>query len=89
MTNTIDDPVTLCVVGTEMEATLITDALTDRDIDARVSGAITGGFRAEAPGTVKVLVRGSDLQRAAAALDDYRKAQSDIDWSKVDVGDME
>ena len=89
MTNSMDDPITLCVVGTEMEATLIADALTDRGIDARPSGIMTGGFRAEAPGSVKVLVHASDYQRAKQALDEYRKEQSDIDWSKVDVGEQE
>ena len=90
MANPIDeDPVTLCVVGTEVEATMIADALTDRGVDARASGVMTGGFRAEAPGSVKILVHASELQKARAVLEAYRREQSDIDWDAVDVGEPE
>jgi len=83
----MDEPVTLCVVGTEVEATLIADALSDRGIDASAAGVLTGGFRAEAPGSVKVLVHASDLARAQRALDEYRSERTDIDWDRVDLGD--
>lgn len=79
----------LAVVNTEFEARLLVDALLANDIHAEPSGVVTGGFRAEAPGRVKVLVRADQLQNAIARVREYRKEMSEIDWSKVDVGDRE
>ena len=83
------DTVVLAVVPSEMEATLIVDALRDLEITAESSGALTSGFRAEAPGGVRILVRSEDLARARTALDAFRKERSEIDWSAVDVGEPE
>jgi hypothetical protein len=88
MSDTLDTAV-LAIVPSEMEATLIVDALHDLKITAEASGALTSTFRAEAPGGVRILVRREDLAKARAALDDFRKEQSEIDWSTVDVGDQE
>ena len=89
MSSESPDVSTLVIVGNEFEATIIADALKDRDIEAQVSGGLTGGFRAEAPGRVKVLVRSEDFARAKAALEAFRNEVADIDWSKVDVGEPE
>lgn len=80
---------TLVIVSSELEATLIADALNDRKIQAHVSGGTTGGSRALAPGSVRVLVHTDDFAAARKALDDFRQEIADIDWSKVDVGEPE
>ena len=79
----------LAVLATEFEATLLVDALQDRGITAEAAGGLTAGFRAEAPGTVRVLVLEGDLERARAAMNEFRQEQSEIDWSSVDVGDFD
>lgn len=63
----------LARVRTEVEATLIVEALAERDIMARAVGGFTSSFRAEAPGDVSVLVRPGDLARARIALDAVRR----------------
>ena len=87
MTSGQDKLVVLAIVPTELEATLIAAALQDRGIDAATSGAITSGFRAEAPGGVRILVQQADVARAKQAMLAYRQDLSDIDWSKVDIGE--
>ncbi len=84
-----DPTVVLALVPNEWQATLIATALRDRGINAQVTGATTAGFRAEAPGMVRVIVPRSQLQDARAALAEHRDQVSDIDWSQVDVGDPE
>ncbi len=84
-----DPTVVLALVPNEWQATLIANALRDRGINAQVTGATTAGFRAEAPGMVRVIVSKSQLEDARAALAEHRDQVSDIDWSQVDVGDPE
>ncbi len=79
----------LALVPNEWQATLIATALRDRGINAQVTGATTAGFRAEAPGLVRVIVPKSQLEDARVALAEHRDQVSDIDWSQVDVGDPE
>jgi hypothetical protein len=55
-------------VASEIEASLIVQHLAGFDIEARAIGGFTAGFRAEAPGTVAVLVKHCDLARAQGAL---------------------
>jgi len=74
---------------TEVEAVGIADALRDEGIHAEISGAITGGFRAEAPSVIWVLVRQEDAERAVPIVEAFREASSDVDWSQVDVGEPE
>lgn len=81
--------VVLAVVATELEAELILEALDERGIRAQKAGQLTAGFKAEAPGGVRILVRQQDAGPALAALREYQKAKSDIDWSKVDLGEAE
>ena len=84
-----DRVVTLAFFETEIEAMSIVDELKLEGIEAQASGLLTAGFRAEAPGRVKVLVHASDLAQAKELLDDYIASKEDIDWSKVDVGEPE
>ncbi|MHC4989457.1 MAG: putative signal transducing protein [Planctomycetota bacterium] len=76
-------------VGTEWQATLVSDILRDHGVDAEVSGALTSQFRAEAPGLVRILVPESQVEKARAVLEEPRKEVSEIDWSQVDVGTPE
>jgi hypothetical protein len=80
-----DEIVKLTRCWTEVEATSIAAALRDEGIHVEVSGGISGGFRAEAPGSIWVLVRAADKNRAEKLLEDLRESAADIDWSKVDV----
>ena len=89
MTSDPNEPAVLAVVGTEVEATLIVAALNDAGIEARTSGGLTAGFRAEAPGAAKVLVHQDDLARALETLTAFRAECSEIDWSTVDLGSTE
>ena len=84
-----DAVVTLAFFATEVEATLIADELKREGIQAEPAGLLTAGFRAEAPGRVKVLVHQNDLARAKELLDAYTTSKLDIDWSQVDLGEPE
>lgn len=80
----------LAVVATaanELEAGMIVAALERHGIRARASGVLTAGFRAEAPGRVRILVRESELERAEEVLDQVEGEGKQVDWSEVDVGD--
>jgi len=74
-------------VPSEMEAAAIVDALAEHGIRARAVGGYTSGFRAEAPGDVKVVVGRADMARAEEVLAEIRSEPVEVDWSKVDVGD--
>lgn len=89
MQETDDNIVTLAFFSTEVEATLIADELKREGIQAEPAGILTAGFRAEAPGRVKVLVHERDFDKAKALLDEYVHSRDEIDWSKVDVGEPE
>ena len=83
------EPITLAAFPDELYAQMLVDALSDQGIMAEVAGGITGGFRAEAPGMVKVLVRASDKQRAEAYLVEWEHEGKSIDWNNVDLGERE
>ena len=84
-----DSVVNLAFFPTEVEAKMIVDALNREGIQAQAAGILTAGFRAEAPGRVKVLVHKRDLAKGKALLDDYSKSREEIDWSQVDLGEPE
>ncbi len=63
-----DQPQLLQTVTTEAEACILSARLADAGIDAWVEGGISAGFRAEAPGSARVLVRQRDLERAVEIL---------------------
>jgi hypothetical protein len=87
MTPDPNRPEVLLSVPNEIEAAAITTALAEYGVEAFAAGGYTSGFRAEAPGNVKVLVKHADLDRAKQALAGIRQQQDEIDWSKVDVMD--
>ena len=78
-------PEKLLAVANEIEATAITSALAEYGVEAFAVGGYTAGFKAEAPGTVAVMVRHADFDRAKQALTETRQQQGKIDWSNVDV----
>jgi hypothetical protein len=75
--------------ATEMEAGVIVAALEQGGIQATMTGTYTAGFRAEAPGWVKILVAENDLWQARTVLRDVVRENTDVDWSQVDVGQPE
>lgn len=89
MANDPSCPCELLSVASEIEATAIVTALAQYDIEASTTGGFTSGFQAEAPGSVQILVRSSDLGRAELALAEIRADQGNIDWSTIDVGEPE
>ena len=82
-------PGLLLSVATEAEAVSIVTALAEYGIEALMAGGVTAGFKAEAPGSVQILVRSADLEQAQQALAEIEKEEGDVDWSKVDVGKPE
>lgn len=80
---------TLAILSGEIEAKLLADELKNRGIAAEASGTLTAGFRAEAPGSVKVLVHEKDLAVAKQIMAEYLASKQAIDWDQVDVGEME
>jgi hypothetical protein len=78
-------PETLLSVSTEIEAAAIANALVEHGIEALTVGGHTSGFKAEAPGSVAVVVKQADFDRARNALSEVRQQQGAIDWSKVEV----
>lgn len=54
--------------GSEVEAAIMRGALEAEGIPAWVVGGLTSGFRAEAPGQAKLLVRAADEARAREVL---------------------
>ena len=86
MSDETSDVSTLTQVQSEIEAEVLVAALDDDyGIEARSAGGLTSGFRAEAPGYVRILVRTEDLERAQAALVEIQKHRSEIDWSQTDI----
>jgi hypothetical protein len=80
-----NEPDVLLSVSSEAEAVAIVTALADYEIQAMSVGGFTSGFKAEAPGTVAVVVKRLDFDRAKRALQDIQETTAHIDWSKVDV----
>ena len=58
----------LIQVPTETQVVLIAAHLQEHGIPAQVTAEIAGGFRAEAPGRVKVLVRPGVLENTRAVV---------------------
>jgi hypothetical protein len=68
-------PEPLLSVRTEIEAAAIVTALAGHDIGAFAVGGYTAGFRAEAPGDVRVMVKHADLDRARQALAEIQQSK--------------
>jgi hypothetical protein len=75
MTSDADDWRLLRVVPTEVEATILIARLAEDGIEAQIEGGVSAGFRAEAPGGARVLVRGRDLERADRLLEPEEEPQ--------------
>ena len=71
------------------DAILICDALAQHGVRAVYNGDMVAGFRAEAPGMVRVLVRADELDLAKRLLAEDGIENASVDWSQVDVGDAE
>ncbi|MBN1854929.1 MAG: hypothetical protein JW829_19500 [Pirellulales bacterium] len=59
-----NNPEILISVPNEIEAAAIVTVLSGQGVQATTTGSYTAGFRAEAPGSVHVIVRHQDLDRA-------------------------
>ncbi len=71
-----DDPnrvVVLTAAPTEAQGAMIVAALEAQGVQAQTTGALTSGFRAEAPGGVQVIVRYADLEQAHSVLQAIEK----------------
>jgi hypothetical protein len=79
----------LASVRSEFEAATMVEALRAQGIAAQHYGGGLAGFRAEAPGFVRVVVRRQDADRARLALRALQADSIDIDWDEVDVGEPE
>lgn len=84
MAEDINIPVPLTSVPDEMAAAAIVAARKSGGVEAVATGGYTAGFRAEAPGSVQIMVKRLDLECAQALLDKFQGDQ--VDWSQVDVG---
>ncbi|MBU4273221.1 MAG: DUF2007 domain-containing protein [Planctomycetes bacterium] len=89
MTPDPDRSETLLSVADEIEAAAIVGYLDQCGIRAFAAGGYTSGFKAEAPGDVKILVKQADLDRARKALAENQEHESVVDWSNVDVTKQE
>jgi len=69
---------TLAWLANEFEAALIVNALEEQGIRATAVGGYTSGFRAEAPGGVRVVVTRGDLERAREVLAEARREPAEI-----------
>lgn len=80
-----NEPVELASFTTEFQAATVARALEARGIKARVIGALTTGFRAEAPGVARVMVLRKDLERAKGELATMPAESEDVDWAEADA----
>lgn len=69
--------VELCKAGDEFEARMILGLLEDHGIAAATTGEFSAGFRAEAPGVVRVHVAKRDLEKALQLLRNQRALPSE------------
>jgi hypothetical protein len=66
--------------GSEVAATVLVSVLRDAGIRAVATGGFTAGFRAEAPGIVRVQTLESDAERAREIIAQI-KMESPDDWT--------
>ena len=82
----LNSPTQIRTVPTEFEAAAIVAALASHGIRSSTTGDFTSGFRAEAPGWVKVVVAQKDFEESNQILTELESNSEAIDWSKIDVG---
>ena len=68
--------VTVAQRSNEMAASILVAALTDAGIRAVATGGFTAGFRAEAPGVVRVQTLERDADRARKIIDELKLERS-------------
>ena len=73
MSEQSDRPVLVAEFSNEALAAIFIATLREEDIEAVTTGGMTAGFRAEAPGMVRVLVHEKDAERGRALLDQFRR----------------
>ncbi len=78
---------TLTETPTEAAAVLVCDALARHGVRAVYNGDLVAGWRAQAPGLVRVLVRADELDLAKRLLAEEGVDGAGVDWSRVDVGE--
>ncbi len=79
-------PVVVAEYPHEFTATLAKQALEAEGIPCQLLGIHTAGFRAEAPGMVKLMVPAVREAEARAVLEDFDAEPHEQDWSG-DAGD--
>ncbi len=86
-----DQLVLLTSVRTEFEGQAMAAALRDRGVPVQVFAAAAQGVSWEGGygNAVRVMVRRADADRAVALLREVRRDSVDLDWDRVDVGEME
>ncbi|MCC6951086.1 MAG: hypothetical protein IT433_06525 [Phycisphaerales bacterium] len=86
-----DQLVLLSSVRTEFEGQAMAAALRDRGVPVKVFAAAAAGVSWEGGygNAVRVMVRRADAARAVALLKEVRQDSVDLDWDRVDVGEME
>lgn len=67
--------VTVAERSTEVAASILVSVLADEGIKAVATGGFTSGFRAEAPGYVKVQTFESDAERAREIISELKPAE--------------
>jgi hypothetical protein len=71
-----DNPIVLTSLPSEPPAALLVGRLRNEGIRAEMSGMLTSGFRADAPGSVQILIRPEDAERARELLAEWHKHDS-------------
>ncbi len=79
-------PVVIAEFPHEFTATLAKQALEAAGIACQITGIHTAGFRAEAPGMVRVLVPASREAEARAVMEDFHSAPDAVDLDDPEVG---
>jgi rubrerythrin len=80
---------TVYTTNSEVEARSLAAALNGEGIHAVVEGTLMLGLRVEVPSLARIVVAAQDEDRAKAALARIREEVKNIDWDKVDVGQMQ
>jgi len=81
--------VRLASVPTEREAALLVAMLEEKGIKSTMSDQSTAEFRVGAPGWVQILVFEDDFPRAREIIEAVDAGDSEVDWSRIDVGHLE
>ncbi|MCW5758105.1 MAG: DUF2007 domain-containing protein [Phycisphaeraceae bacterium] len=70
------EPVIIAQYATEIEATFAANALREAGIRCELVGGASSGFKAEAPGHVRILVSQHDADAARLLLEDFSQERA-------------